>query len=144
MASAAEKVRGAGNPHVMVCERGTMFCYHDLVMDPRNLVWLREAACPVVADITHALQQPAAQKLPDGRIASGGLRDLVPTVARACVAVGVDGLFIEVHDDPDSAPVDGPTQWPIENLQPLLEELMAIARVSKGRRMLDDSRLSGD
>eukprot|EP00850_Spirogloea_muscicola_P018272 SM000166S02453 [mRNA] locus=s166:8757:10333:+ [translate_table: standard] len=128
MANAAEKVRGAGNRHVMVCERGTMFGYHDLVMDARNLVWLREAACPV---------------LPDGRIASGGLRDLVPTIARACVAVGVDGLFLEVHDDPDSAPVDGPTQWPIEKMQPLLEELMAIARVSKGRRMLDDSRLSG-
>eukprot|EP00271_Cylindrocystis_brebissonii_P006163 TRINITY_DN18799_c0_g1_i1.p1 TRINITY_DN18799_c0_g1~~TRINITY_DN18799_c0_g1_i1.p1 ORF type:complete len:300 (+),score=36.52 TRINITY_DN18799_c0_g1_i1:16-915(+) len=127
MTSAAEKVRQAGNPHVMVCERGTTFGYHDLVLDPRNLVWLREAKCPVVADVTHALQQPSGMKLSDGAgVASGGLRELIPAVARACVAVGVDGIFMEVHNDPLNAPVDGPTQWPLRHLQNLLEDLKSI------------------
>eukprot|EP00891_Asterochloris_glomerata_P005037 jgi/Astpho2/5037/e_gw1.00071.33.1_t len=138
MAEAAAKVRRAGNPHVIVCERGNMFGYQDLVFDPRNLVWLRAAQCPVSMDLTHALQQPAAGQNQAGNVASGGLRDLIPTVARAAVAVGIDGVFMEVHDNPDAAPVDGPTQWPLRHLQPLLEELKAIATATKGR---DSSRL---
>lgn len=134
MVSSAEKVRLAGNPNVMVCERGTMFGYNDLIVDPRNLEWLRDAHCPVVADVTHALQQPAARKLEGGGVASGGLRELIPCIARTCVAVGVDGIFMEVHDNPLEAPVDGPTQWPLQNLEELLEELMAIARVTKGKQ----------
>ncbi|CAI5929514.1 unnamed protein product [Closterium sp. NIES-65] len=109
--AAAEKVRAAGNPHVMVCERGTMFGYGDLILDPRNLVQMRAANCPVVADVTHSLQQPAQRQLPGGGLASAGQRHLIPAVARACVAVGVDGVFMEVHDNPEAAPVDGPTQW---------------------------------
>ncbi|KAK8958789.1 2-dehydro-3-deoxyphosphooctonate aldolase [Platanthera guangdongensis] len=136
MINSAEKVRLAGNPNVMVCERGTMFGYHDLIVDPRNLEWIRDANCPVVADITHSLQQPAGKQLEDGGVASGGLRELIPCIGRTAVAVGVDGIFMEVHDDPLNAPVDGPTQWPLRNLEELLEELIAIARVSKGKRQM--------
>ncbi|RWW77977.1 hypothetical protein BHE74_00013823 [Ensete ventricosum] len=137
MVNSAEKVRLAGNPNVMVCERGTMFGYskfaltfsvsclhfflrntylsaclrHDLIVDPRNFEWMREANCPVVADVTHSLQQPAGKKVPTGTVpyqdelgtplegggvASGGLRELIPCVARTAVAVGVDGIFLEV------------------------------------------------
>eukprot|EP00898_Chlorokybus_atmophyticus_P008332 jgi/Chlat1/84/Chrsp1S03200 len=106
---------------------------YDLVVDPRNLVFMRDANCPIVADITHSLQQPAGKKLEGGGVASGGLRELIPCVARTCVAVGVDGLFMEVHDNPNKAPVDGPTQWPLRNFKALLEELIAIARVTKGK-----------
>jgi 2-dehydro-3-deoxyphosphooctonate aldolase (KDO 8-P synthase) len=97
---------------------------------------MREANCPVVADITHSLQQPAGKKLDGGGVASGGLRELIPCIARTAVAVGVDGIFMEVHDDPLSAPVDGPTQWPLRHLEELLEELIAIARVTKGKQRL--------
>lgn len=134
MRNSADKIRLAGNPNVMVCERGTMFGYSDLIVDPRNLEWMRDAGAPVVADITHSLQQPAGQKLDGGGIASGGLRELIPCIARACVAVGVDGIFMEVHDNPALAPCDGPTQWPLRHLKSLLEELIDIARVTKGKQ----------
>ncbi|KAJ1443637.1 DAHP synthetase I/KDSA [Sesbania bispinosa] len=137
MTNSAEKVRLAGNPNVMVCERGTMFGYNDLIVDPRNLEWMREANCPIVADITHSLQQPAGKKLDGGGVASGGLRELIPCIARTAVAVGVDGIFMEVHDNPLSAPVDGPTQWPLRHLEELLEELVAISRVSKGKQQFN-------
>ncbi|XP_022749446.1 2-dehydro-3-deoxyphosphooctonate aldolase-like [Durio zibethinus] len=132
--NSAEKIRLAGNPNVMVCERGTMFGYNDLIVDPRNLEWMREANCPVVADVTHSLQQPAGRKLDGGGVASGGLRELIPCIARTAVAVGVDGIFMEVHDNPLNGLVDGPTQWPLRHLEELLEELIAIARVSKGKQ----------
>ena len=146
MRNSVDKVRAAGNGNVMVCERGTMFGYSDLVVDPRNLVWMRDANVPVVADVTHALQQPAGLTTDDtGGVASGGLRDLIPAVARTCVAVGVDGLFMEVHDDPDSSPVDGPTQWPLRHFEQLLRELKAIAEVTKGREPFDiDLTPAGD
>ncbi|KAL6562422.1 hypothetical protein OROGR_003429 [Orobanche gracilis] len=134
MVNSAEKIRLAGNENVMVCERGTMFGYNDLIVDPRNFEWMREANCPVVADITHSLQQPAGRKLEGGGVASGGFRELIPCIARAAVSVGVDGIFMEVHNDPLNAPVDGPTQWPLRHLEELLEELIAIATVSKGKQ----------
>ncbi|GAB4860939.1 hypothetical protein Ancab_036100 [Ancistrocladus abbreviatus] len=134
MVNSAEKVRQAGNQNVMVCERGTMFGYNDLIVDPRNLEWMREANCPIVADITHSLQQPAGRKLEGGGVASGGFRELIPCIARTAVAVGVDGIFMEVHDDPLNAPCDGPTQWPLRNLEELLVELVAISRASKGKQ----------
>ncbi|KAL6495710.1 hypothetical protein OROGR_030273 [Orobanche gracilis] len=134
MVNSAEKIRLAGNENVMVCERGTMFGYNDLIVDPRNFEWMREANCPVVADITHSLQQPAGRKLEGGGVASGGLRELIPCIARTAVSVGVDGIFMEVHNDPLNAPVDGPTQWPLRHLEELLEELIAIATVSKGKQ----------
>ncbi|KAK4491861.1 hypothetical protein RD792_002640, partial [Penstemon davidsonii] len=100
---------------------------YDLIVDPRNFEWMREANCPVVADITHSLQQPAGRKLEGGGVASGGLRELIPCIARTAVAVGVDGIFMEVHNDPLNAPVDGPTQWPLRHFEELLKELMEIA-----------------
>lgn len=139
MRNSADKIRLAGNPNVMVCERGTMFGYNDLIVDPRNLEWMREAGAPVVADITHSLQQPGGQRLEGGGVTSGGLRELIPCIARTCVAVGVDGIFMEVHDNPLQAPCDGPTQWPLRNLKSLLEELIAIAKITKGKeKMLID------
>ena len=84
-----------------------------------------------VADITHSLQQPAGLPIGEGGVASGGLRDMIPSIARTCAAVGVDGLFMEVHDDPASSPVDSPTQWPLRHFKCLLDELVAIANVSK-------------
>ena len=146
MRNSVDKIRNAGNDRVMVCERGTMFGYGDLVVDPRNLVWMRDAACPIVADVTHALQQPAGLAIDaSGGVASGGLRELIPTVARSCVAVGVDGVFMEVHDDPNSSPVDGPTQWPLRNFEKLLRELKAIAEVTKGKDEFDiDLTPAGD
>ena len=148
MRNSADKIRGTGNPNVCVCERGTMFGYSDLIVDPRNLVWMRDANCPVVrarkpynfvsfnfflqlADITHSLQQPAGRAIGEGGVASGGLRNMIPTIARTCAAVGVDGIFMEVHDNPESSPVDGPTQWPLRNFRSLLEEIVEIAKVSK-------------
>lgn len=145
MRNSADKIRGTGNPNVCVCERGTMFGYSDLVVDPRNLVWMRDAKCPVLADVTHSLQQPAGRAIGEGGVASGGLRDMIPTVARTCAAVGVDGIFMEVHDDPNSSPVDGPTQWPLRNFKPLLEELVSIAKVTKGKEAFDiDLTPTGD
>eukprot|EP00239_Pterosperma_sp_CCMP1384_P001258 CAMPEP_0197847326 /NCGR_PEP_ID=MMETSP1438-20131217/5714_1 /TAXON_ID=1461541 /ORGANISM="Pterosperma sp., Strain CCMP1384" /LENGTH=296 /DNA_ID=CAMNT_0043459211 /DNA_START=87 /DNA_END=977 /DNA_ORIENTATION=+ len=133
MRNSAEKLRASGNPNVMVCERGTMFGYGDLIVDPRNLVWMRDANCPVVADITHSLQQPAGQVAAGGGVSSGGFRDLIPTIGRTCVATGVDGIFMEVHDDPNSSPVDAQCQWPLRHFKPLLQEMVDIAKVSKGK-----------
>ena len=93
---------------------------------------MRDAACPVVADVTHSLQQPAGRAIEGGGVASGGLRELIPTVARTCVAVGVHGLFMEVHDNPTTSPVDGPTQWPLKHFRRLLQELMALAQATRG------------
>ncbi|PRW39334.1 2-dehydro-3-deoxyphosphooctonate aldolase 1 [Chlorella sorokiniana] len=136
MRNSADKCRAAGNPNVLVCERGTMFGYTDLIVDPRNFVAMRDAGCPVTADVTHALQQPAGRPLEGGGVASGGLRDMIPTIARTAVACGVDGLFMEVHDDPTTSPVDGPTQWPLRHLRKLLVELLAIARATRGKEEL--------
>jgi 2-dehydro-3-deoxyphosphooctonate aldolase (KDO 8-P synthase) len=133
MLAAADKVRHAGNERIVVCERGTAFGYDDLVVDPRNLVRLRAAGGLVTADVTHALQQPGRRVDAGGAISAGGLRDLIPAVARTAVAVGVDGLFLEVHNDPQASPCDAPTQWPLRHLRPLLEELVQIAEASRGR-----------
>ncbi|WP_114227129.1 MULTISPECIES: 3-deoxy-8-phosphooctulonate synthase [Sphingomonas] len=111
-----------------VCERGTSFGYRDLVVDMRSLVLLRESGCPVVFDATHSVQQPGA--LGDR---SGGRREFVEPLARAAVAVGVEGLFMETHPDPDRALSDGPNAVPLDALGPLLERLLAIAECSHGR-----------
>lgn len=133
MLAAVEKVRVTGNNYVMVCERGCCFGYSDLVVDPRSLVRLRKASCPVVMDITHALQQPSSCILKNGAVVSGGERYLIPTLGRMAAAVGVDGIFIEVDEEPDKAPVDSNTQWPLELLKPLLVELLNIAKASQGK-----------
>lgn len=121
---AVDKVRSAGDGGVLLTERGTTFGYGDLVVDPRSLVWLRAHGVPVVFDATHAAQRPSA--LGDR---SGGDRELVPALARAAVAVGVDAVFLEVHDDPERARSDAATQWPLDRLPTLLRSLVALHRV---------------
>ena len=139
MKAAADKVRAAGGSEIIVCERGTQFGYGDLVVDPRNLVWLRGAGAMVSADVTHSLQQPSGRVGPGGEIAAGGLRELIPTVARAACATGVDGLFMEVHDDPNASRCDAPTQWPLRDLARLLEECRDVANASRWREPLEIS-----
>ena len=134
MRNSAEKIRYAGNPNVLVCERGSMYGYTDLVVDMRNIVTMRDSNAPTCADVTHSLQQPAGKAVGSGGVASGGLRDLIPTIARSCVASGVNGLFMEIHDDPNTSPVDGPTQWPLKHFYELLCELVDIANATKARK----------
>ena len=99
---------------------------------------MRDAGCPIVADVTHSLQQPAALVGADGAVASGGLRELIPTIARSSIAAGVDGLFMEVHNDPNSCPVDGPTQWPLRHFRQLLQELKAISFATDARKLYNE------
>jgi 2-dehydro-3-deoxyphosphooctonate aldolase (KDO 8-P synthase) len=121
MQPVVEKARSAGNHQVMVCERGFAFGYKNLVSDFRALVILRETGAPVVFDATHSVQLPGGQGT-----SSGGQREFVPYLARAAAAVGVDAIFMEVHEDPDRALSDGPNNWPLGRLEPLLRELRAI------------------
>ncbi len=127
MRNVVAKVTGSGNPNVLVTERGASFGYNTLVSDMRALPIMAEIGAPVIFDATHSVQQPGGQ---GG--SSGGERRFVPTLARAAVAVGVAGVFIETHEDPDNAPSDGPNMVPLAELPALLETLMALDRVSKG------------
>jgi len=120
------KVVGAGNPNVLVTERGVSFGYNMLVSDMRALPILAETGAPVIFDATHSVQQPGGQGA-----TSGGERRFVPVLARAAVAVGVAGVFIETHRDPDTAPSDGPNMVPLKELEPLLTELIEIDRLIK-------------
>ncbi len=120
------KARAAGNEQIMVCERGVSFGYNNLVSDMRALVVMRETGAPVVFDATHSVQQPGGL---GGR--SGGQREFVPALARAAVAVGVAGVFMETHPDPDRALSDGPNAWPLDRMQALLETLLAIDNTVK-------------
>jgi 2-dehydro-3-deoxyphosphooctonate aldolase (KDO 8-P synthase) len=126
MKNVVAKVVGAGNPNVLVTERGVSFGYNTLVSDMRALPILAETGAPVIFDATHSVQQPGGQ----GE-RSGGERRFVPVLARAAIAVGVAGLFIETHQDPDRAPSDGPNMVPLKELEPLLAELIAIDRLVK-------------
>lgn len=128
MKNVVAKVVGSGNPNVLVTERGSSFGYNTLVVDMRGLVQMAETGAPVIFDATHAVQQPGGL---GG--SSGGDRRYVPVLARAAVAVGVAGLFIETHENPDSAPSDGPNMLPLSDFEPLMRELMAIDRLSKAR-----------
>ena len=118
MRNAVEKVREAGNPHMMLTERGTTFGYQDLVVDFRGVKAMQENHCPVVLDCTHSLQQP---NQPSG--VTGGRPDLIETIARAGVAVGFDGLFMETHPEPSKALSDGANMLPLSELKPLLLKL---------------------
>ncbi|MCQ2283914.1 MAG: 3-deoxy-8-phosphooctulonate synthase [Bacteroidales bacterium] len=124
MRFAVEKVRESGNNHVMVTERGTSFGYQDLVVDFRGVKALQENHCPAVLDCTHSLQQPNQSKG-----VTGGRPDLIETIAKAGVAVGFDGLFMETHPDPASALSDGANMLPLSELKPLLEKLLKIRSV---------------
>jgi len=129
MRHVAAKVESTGNRRILLCERGTSFGYNTLVSDFRALPIMAETGWPVVFDATHSVQQPGGQ---GG--ASGGQREFVPVLARAAVAVGVAALFLEVHDDPDNAPSDGPNMLAIDTLAPLIGQLRAIDALVKGTR----------
>jgi 2-dehydro-3-deoxyphosphooctonate aldolase (KDO 8-P synthase) len=128
MKNVIAKVTGAGNPNVMACERGASFGYNTLVSDMRALPVLREIGCPVVFDATHSVQQPGGQGT-----SSGGQREFVPVLARAAVAVGVDAVFMETHQDPDNAPSDGPNMVPLNEFEALAADLIAYDDLSKAR-----------
>ncbi len=127
MRHAVEKVASTGNDRILVTERGTTFGYHNLVVDMRSLVMLRETGCPVIFDATHSVQLPGAA---GGR--SAGQARFIEPLARAAVAVGVDGLFIEVHEAPERALSDGPNSLPLERLASLLEQLRRIEAALRG------------
>jgi 2-dehydro-3-deoxyphosphooctonate aldolase (KDO 8-P synthase) len=126
MANVVTKITGAGNANVLVTERGASFGYNTLVSDMRALPVLAATGAPVIFDATHSVQQPGGQGT-----SSGGQREFVPVLARAAVAVGVAGVFIETHQDPDKAPSDGPNMIPIKQLEPLLQTLMKFDAVAK-------------
>ncbi len=128
MRNVVEKARSTGNEHIMVCERGFSFGYNNLVADMRSLAVMRECDCPVIFDATHSVQ------LPGGRgESSGGQREFVPVLARAAVAAGVAGVFMETHPDPARALSDGPNAWPLDRIEPLLETLKALDAAAKAR-----------
>ena len=128
MKNVVAKVLSAGNPNVMVTERGVSFGYNTLISDMRALPVLAETGCPVVFDATHSVQQPGGQGT-----ASGGERRFVPVLARAAVAVGVAAVFIETHQDPDRAPSDGPNMLPVSSLEALLRELLELDKLAKAK-----------
>ena len=133
MGNVVEKARATGNAEVMVCERGVSFGYNNLVSDMRALPVLRRTGCPVVFDATHSVQQPGAL----GN-SSGGQREFVPVLARAAVAAGVAGIFLETHPDPDKALSDGPNAWPLARMEALLAALQAIDRTVKNQPFEED------
>jgi 2-dehydro-3-deoxyphosphooctonate aldolase (KDO 8-P synthase) len=126
MKNVVEKAQAVGNKHIMVCERGVSFGYNNLISDMRSLAVMRETGCPVVFDATHSVQLPGGQ---GG--SSGGQREFIPVLARAAVAVGVSGLFMETHPDPEKALSDGPNAWPLGQIEDLLTTLKALDAVSK-------------
>ena len=125
-ARAAASAAGVPTDAFMVCERGASFGYNNLVSDMRSLAIMRATGCPVVYDATHSVQLPGGQGT-----TSGGTREHVPVLARAAVAAGIAGLFLETHPDPANAMSDGPNSWPLDRLEPLLERLLAIDTVVK-------------
>jgi 2-dehydro-3-deoxyphosphooctonate aldolase (KDO 8-P synthase) len=127
------KARTTGNEQIMVCERGASFGYNNLVSDMRGLAIMRDTDCPVIFDATHSVQMPGGLGA-----ASGGQREMVPVLARAAVAAGISGLFMETHPDPAKALSDGPNSWPLDQMQPLLEQLIELDRVTKSRPFLED------
>lgn len=134
MQNVVDKCRAVGNEQLLVCERGVSFGYNTLVSDMRSLPVLRKTNCPVVFDATHSVQQPGGQGA-----TSGGQREMVPVLARAAVAVGVAGLFVETHPHPDGAPSDGPNMWPLARMGELLEQLQALDTAVKARPYLEDT-----
>lgn len=126
MKHVAEKARAVGNEHIMVCERGASYGYNNLVSDMRALAVMRDTGCPVIFDATHSVQLPGGL----GH-ASSGQREFVPVLARAAVAAGVSGIFMETHENPDQAPSDGPNMWPLDKLENLLSCLQEIDSVIK-------------
>jgi len=133
MLNVANKAKATGNQQIMVCERGVSFGYNTLVSDMRGLAIMRETGCPVVFDATHSVQQPGGQG-----DKSGGERQHVPVLARAAVASGIAGLFMETHPDPECALSDGPNSWPLDRLKDLLSVLMDIDNAVKRRGFIEN------
>lgn len=125
---ANKAIAAGGEGRVMVCERGVSFGYNNLVVDMRSLAIMRNTGCPVVFDVTHSVQQPGGQGT-----RSGGKREYIPVLARAAIATGVSGLFMETHPDPDNALSDGPNSWPLDRMRELLEHLQDIDQATKAR-----------
>ena len=132
MKHVADKALATGNRDIMVCERGASFGYNNLVSDMRSLAVMRDTTCPVVFDATHSVQLPGGA---DGK--SGGQREFVPVLARAAVAVGIAGIFMETHPDPDKALSDGPNAWPLDKMEALLSGLMRLDQLVKSQRLAD-------
>jgi 2-dehydro-3-deoxyphosphooctonate aldolase (KDO 8-P synthase) len=126
MTNVVDKLREVGNDQILLCERGHCFGYNTLVSDMRSLEIMKQTGCPVVFDATHSVQEPAGQ----GNV-SGGRRDMVPVLARAAAAVGIAGLFLETHPDPERALSDGASMWPLQKVEPLLRKLVELDRVAK-------------
>jgi 2-dehydro-3-deoxyphosphooctonate aldolase (KDO 8-P synthase) len=126
MQNVVDKARSTGNQQILVCERGFSFGYNNLVSDMRALSVMRETGCPVVFDATHSVQLPGGKGT-----ASGGQREFVPVLARAAVAAGIAGLFMETHPDPAKALSDGPNAWPLDRMEPLLATLVELDRAVK-------------
>jgi 2-dehydro-3-deoxyphosphooctonate aldolase (KDO 8-P synthase) len=133
MKNVVDKARATGNTQIMVCERGASFGYNNLVSDMRSLAVMRNTGCPVVFDATHSVQLPGGQGA-----TSGGQREFVPVLARAAVAVGVSGVFMETHPDPDQALSDGPNAWPLGKIEALLSTLKELDAVAK-RHVQDET-----
>ena len=134
MKNVVEKAREAsGQDNIMVCERGVSFGYNNLVSDMRALMVMRETGCPVVLDATHSVQLPGGQGSK-----SGGQREFVPVLARAAVASGISGIFMETHPDPDAALSDGPNAWPLKKMRALLETLRMLDDLVKGRGLAEN------
>ena len=130
MKNVVKKAIACGNEKIMVCERGFSFGYNNLVSDMRSLEIMKETGCPVIFDATHSVQMPGGL----GE-ASGGQREMVPVLARAAVAVGISGLFVECHPDPEQALSDGPNSWPLKKMESLLETLLSIDSVIKQKSL---------
>ncbi len=138
MGNVVDKARAVGNRQVMVCERGVSFGYNYLVSDMRSLAVMRATGCPVVFDATHSVQMPGGQGM-----RSGGQREFVPVLARAAVASGIAGVFMETHPDPDRALSDGPNAWPLDMMGELLETLRSIDETVK-RHALAEQAMMGE
>jgi 2-dehydro-3-deoxyphosphooctonate aldolase (KDO 8-P synthase) len=132
MKNVSDKARSTGNEQIMVCERGASFGYNNLVSDMRSLAILRDTGCPVVFDATHSVQLPGGQG-----DSSGGQREFIPVLARAAVAVGISGLFMETHPDPAKAKSDGPNAWPLDRMEALLETLKNLDEATKADRFME-------
>ena len=132
MQHVVNKARSMGNDQIMVCERGVSFGYNNLVSDMRSLAVMRQTGCPVVFDATHSVQLPGGQGT-----SSGGQREHVPVLARAAVAAGISGLFMETHPVPEQALSDGPNSWPLGRMRELLETLITLDRTVKSRGFIE-------
>ena len=134
MQNVVDKARSTGNRQIMVCERGFSFGYNNLVADMRSLSVMRATGCPVVFDATHSVQLPGAQGS-----SSGGQREFIPVLARAAVAAGIAGIFMETHPRPQQALSDGPNAWPLARMQALLTTLKQLDTVTKSRPFEESS-----